>query len=74
MKEKIKEYAGTNFYFLKDFLHGNYENYVRENITKITHTNVFGKLRIRSEYRGMSGIEIINKVLETCEKTLNYIK
>jgi len=74
MKEKIKEYAGTNFYFLIDFLHGNYENYVRENITKITHKNVFGKLRLRDEYKGMSGVQITNRVLDICEKTLKYIK
>lgn len=71
----IDEYIGKHFRFLENFLNGGYENYVSENLHKITHQNVFGVLRCRSEYKNIhSEYFLEQRVLDDCEKTLDYIK
>ena len=78
MKKKIlkliDEYAGPNFRFLIDFLDGNFENYVEENLESITHKKVYGSMRIRSEYKKMNGYVLKQRILQICEDTLEYIK
>ena len=71
MKSKIKEYVGSDYYFLLDYLSGGYENYVKENLFKITHKKVYGVFRLKSQYKKSNNI--LQTVLKNCEDTLNYI-
>lgn len=70
----IDEYIGKHFRFLHQYIEGGYEDYVKENIDKITSHSVFGTVRKRKEYQGHSKESIIEAVLLDCEKTINYVK
>ncbi len=75
IKKLIAEYAGSNFYFLLDYLNGGYEEYVRNNIQKITEKVTFGKSYTRHEYRRIKSPAILEqRVLDDCENTLNCIR
>lgn len=75
IRRHIKEYVGTNFYFLENFLDGGYEDYVDKNIRKITTRKVYGREVKRSEYKNIYSSHVLKKkILEYCEDTLNYIK
>ena len=75
IKEYIREYAGANFLFLRDFIEGgDYETYVLQNIDKIAYKNVFGKQMLRQEFRKFNGYEVRQHILDTCKKTIEYVK
>lgn len=75
IRRHIKEYVGTNYYFLENFLDGGYEEYVDKNIRKIAMRKVYGREVKRSEYENIySSYALKEKVLEYCKDTLKYIK
>ena len=73
IKKLIKEYAGTEFYFLTNFLDGGYENYVSENLNKIVRKMVFGKSLIKPEYKKVPNFQLEQKINEICYDTISYI-
>jgi hypothetical protein len=74
IEQKIDEYIGAHFRFLKNYLNGGYEEYVRKNMQRITKRTVFGRKVMRSEYRHIKSPQILEQeVLLDCEKTLEYI-
>jgi hypothetical protein len=75
LKSRIKEYSGTEYYFLIDYLDGGYESYVDENLEKIVEKKSFGRIIRRPEYKNYrSHYELKCRVLEICENTLVYLK
>ena len=71
----IDEYIGKHFRFLENYIDGGYEEYVRDNLKKITHINVFGVEKIRTEYKKIHSPYLLEqRVLEDCEKTLEYVR
>jgi hypothetical protein len=70
----IDEYIGKHFRFLHQYIEGGYEDFVKQNIDKITSHSVFGTIRKRKEYQGKSEQGLIDAVLLDCEKTVKYIK
>ena len=75
IRRMIKEYAGTHFYFLENYLDTDYTEYVTANIRKIAYYRSFGREFRRREYKGISSNEIlIQCVLNDCEKTIDYVK
>ena len=71
----IDEYIGNHFRFLENYIDGGYEEYVRDNLKKITHKKVFGVETIRKEYKKIySQFLLEQQVLEDCEKTLEYVR
>ena len=74
-RELIKEYLGSKFYFLENFLDGKgYEEYVKENLNKITRKKVYGVEKIDKEYRGISSPYILYQdVLNKCEECIEYV-
>ena len=75
VRQCIDEYIGKHFRFLENYLDGGYEDYVRDNLKKITHQKVYGIERVRSEYKKINSPYFIEQqVLEDCEKTIQYVK
>lgn len=75
IRSYIDEYVGSHFRFLEHYIEGGYEDYVRNNLRKITHKKVFGVEKKRSEFSKINSPQILEqKVLEFCEQTLEYIK
>jgi hypothetical protein len=75
VRRYIDEYIGKHFRFLENYIYGGYEEYVRDNLKKITHKKVFGKETIRKEYKNIhSPFLLEQQVLEDCEKTLEYVR
>lgn len=78
VRRMIKEYAGTEYYFLSDYINGGWEDYLLRNmddiINKVTTKVVHGVRRIRSEYKYKNRYSIECEIRQTCEDTINYIK
>lgn len=78
VRRMIKEYAGTEYYFLSDYINGGLEDYLLRNmddiINKVTTKVVHGVRRTRSEYKSKNRYSIECEIRQTCEDTINYIK
>ena len=71
----IDEYIGEHFRFLENYIDGGYERYVQDNLKKITHKKFFGVEKIRKEYKNIHSPYLLEqRVLEDCEKTLEYVR
>lgn len=71
----IDEYIGKHFIFLENYIDGGFEEYVRDNLKKITHKKVFGVETIRTEYKKINSPYLLERqVLDDCEKTLEYVR
>ena len=74
-RQCIDDYIGKHFRFLENYIDGGYEEYVRDNLKKITHKKVYGVERIREEYKKIKSPYLLEQqVLEDCEKTLEYVR
>ena len=77
-KLHIKEYAGSSYLFLIDYLEreNELEAYLENqvNLNKIIYKNVYGILRVRSEYKNINANQLSDYVLRTCKDTIEYIK
>lgn len=75
IRKLIKEYIGTEYYFLENFIDGGYEPYIEKNIDKITTKLVYGVRVKRKEYRNIFSPELIKqKIIDNCEQTIYYVK
>lgn len=78
VRRMIKEYAGTEYYFLSDYINGGWEDYLLSNmddiVNKVTTKVVHGVRRRRSEYKSKNRYSIEHEIRQTCEDTINYIK
>lgn len=78
VRRMIKEYVGTEYYFLADYINGGWEDYLLSNmddiVNKVTTKVVHGVRRIRSEYKYKNRYSIECEIHQTCEDTINYIK
>ena len=77
-KLHIKEYAGSSYLFLIDYIEreNELEAYLENqvNLNKIIYKNVYGILRLKSEYRNINANQLSDYVLQTCKDTIEYIK
>lgn len=78
VRRMIKEYAGTEYYFLSDYINDGWEDYLLSNmddiVNKVTTKVVYGVKRKRSEYKSKDRYSIECEIRQTCEDTINYIK
>jgi len=78
IRRMIKEYAGTEYYFLLEYVNGGWEDYLSSNmddiVNKVTTKIVHGVRRLRSKYRSKNRYSIECEIRQTCEDTINYIK
>ena len=78
IRQMIKEYAGTEYYFLLDYIFGGWEDYLSSNmddiVNKVTTKVVHGVRRIRSKYKSKNRYSIECEIRQTCEDTIDYIK
>ena len=78
IRRMIKEYAGTEYYFLSDYINGGWEDYLSSNmddiVNKVTTIVVHGVRRRRSKYKSKNRYSIECEIRQTCEDTINYIK
>ena len=78
IRRMIKEYAGTEYYFLADYVNGGWEDYLSSNmddiVNKVTTKVVHGVRRIRSKYKSKNRYSIECEIRQTCEDTIDYIK
>lgn len=69
----IKEYAGQQFAFLKDYLDKDCTEYVISNIDKIAYQQCF-KQRIRkTPFKRIAQNELKEYVLQYCKDTIEYV-
>lgn len=78
VRRMIKEYAGTEYYFLSDYINGGWEDYLLSNmddiVNKVTTIVVHGVRKTRSKYKSKNRYSIECEIYQTCENTVNYIK
>lgn len=75
IRKLIKEYIGTEYYFLEKYLDGGYESYIEKNIDKITTKLVYGVRVKRNEFKNIFSTELIKqKIIDNCEQTIYYVK
>ena len=78
VRRMIKEYAGTEYYFLLDYIDGGWEDYLSSNmdniVNKVTTIVVHGVRRRRSKYKSKNRYSIECEIRQTCEDTIDYIK
>lgn len=69
----IKEYAGREFAILSIYLHGGYEDYVRNYLDEFTHKNVFGKKILKERFKNIPYFTWEDEVLKICKSTVDYV-
>jgi hypothetical protein len=69
----IKEYVGREFAILSIYLHGGYEDYVRNHLDEFTHKNVFGKKILKESFKNIPHYRLEDEVLQVCKDTVDYV-
>jgi len=69
----IREYAGREFAILSIYLHGGYEDYVRNHLDEFTHKNVFGKKILKECFKNIPHYRLEDEVMQVCKDTVAYV-
>jgi len=70
-RKMIREYAGSHFAFMINFLEGGFEDYVAKNWEKIAYKKSFGHERLRSQFKCCQNPKY--EAMQTCEKIIDYV-
>ena len=74
VRQLIKEYAGSHFFFMENYIEGGFESSVSDNFQKIVYRNSFGKEHKREVFKDLhSNYMIEQRIFEICEDIIEYV-